>query len=55
MTTHFYTRGACSLRTWTGYLKQELPAGLHDLFARIAERPAVKDALEAEGFIAPAK
>lgn len=39
-----------TLRTWTGFLKEELPtASLKAYFARLGERPSVKAALEAEG------
>ena len=40
-----------TLRTWTGFLKGELPTqSLVAYFARIGERPSVKAALTAEGF-----
>lgn len=40
-----------TLRTWTGFLKGELPTpSLAPYFARVGERPAVKAALAAEGF-----
>ena len=40
-----------TLRTWTGFLKSELPtASLVAYFARLGERPSVKASLAAEGF-----
>ncbi|HSQ64586.1 MAG TPA: glutathione transferase GstA [Polyangiaceae bacterium] len=40
-----------TLRTWTGFLKAELPTqSLVAYFARVGERPSVKAALVAEGF-----
>lgn len=35
--------------SWANYLKLPLPAGLGDYLGRIAQRPAVQAALEAEG------
>ena len=41
-----------NLRAWQRSLKQELPEGLVAYYHRIAERPAVRAALEAEGLTA---
>ncbi|XYI03931.1 glutathione transferase GstA [Sorangium sp. So ce1128] len=41
-----------SIRTWRRLTKADLPRGLDEYYARIAERPHVKAALEAEGLTA---
>jgi glutathione S-transferase len=35
--------------SWSGYVKVELPKFLQDYSARVAQRPAVQDAMKAEG------
>jgi glutathione S-transferase len=40
------------LRSWQRFLKQELPDGLSGYYARLAERPSVKESLDAEGIAA---
>ncbi|SET19797.1 glutathione transferase GstA [Stigmatella erecta] len=41
------------LRTWTRVMKGELPGELAAYFARLSSRPAVRQALQAEGFTVP--